>query len=122
MIEERDVMIRVRRVFRRCLQSKGFRHAGKGAARLYTEEHLQWARVLDWAKSGICQPIDFAAPLICQPFYYRLPTHSAKPPSGVRPEAKAPPHAGLEGATRPLSPTCSYAFQLCFAFVWILVT
>jgi hypothetical protein len=48
--------------------SKGLRRGGKGSVRPYTEQHLQWARVLDWARTGGCQPIDFAAPLTCQPF------------------------------------------------------
>lgn len=68
MIEEREVIIRVRRIHRRFLRSKGLRRGGKGSARLYTEQHLQWARVVDWAKTGSCQPIDFAASLTCQPF------------------------------------------------------
>jgi hypothetical protein len=50
------------------MRSTGLRRGGKGCARLYTEQHLQWARVLDWARTGTCQQIDFAAPLISQPF------------------------------------------------------
>jgi hypothetical protein len=68
MIEERQVMIRVRRIHRRFMRSKGLRRGGKGSVRLYTEQHVQWARVLDWARTGDCQPIDFAAPLKSQPF------------------------------------------------------
>jgi hypothetical protein len=68
MIEDRQVMIRVRRIHRRFMRSKGMRRGGKGSVRLYTEQHLQWARVLDWAETGECQPIDFSAPLESQPF------------------------------------------------------
>jgi len=31
-------------------------------------KHPQWSRVIDWAETGRCQPIDFAAPLTGQPF------------------------------------------------------
>jgi hypothetical protein len=41
---------------------------GGGALTLYTAAHLQWARVIDWAETGRCQPVDFAAPLTRQPF------------------------------------------------------
>jgi hypothetical protein len=58
----------VRRIHPRFMRSKGLRRGGKGSVRLYTEQHLQSARVLDWARTGDCQPIDFAAPLACQPF------------------------------------------------------
>ena len=29
---------------------------------------LQWARVIDWAKTDSCQAHDFSASLTCQPF------------------------------------------------------
>ena len=67
-IEERHVMIRVHRIRRRFMRSKGLRCGGKGSALLYTEQPLQWARVVDWARTGTCQPLDFSAPLTCQPF------------------------------------------------------
>jgi len=60
--------IRIRRIHRRFMRSKGLRRGEKGSVRLYTEQHIQWARVLDWARTGDCQPIDFAAPPIRQPF------------------------------------------------------
>ena len=68
IIEERQVLIRVHRIRRRFMRSKGLRRGGKASVRLYTEQHLQWARVLDWARTGTCQPLDFSAPLTCQPF------------------------------------------------------
>jgi hypothetical protein len=64
MVEDRRVMILVRPTLRRFLRSKGLRRGAKTSVRLYTEEHLQWARVVDLAKTGDCQPIDFAAPPI----------------------------------------------------------
>jgi hypothetical protein len=45
-------MIRFRRIVRRFLRAKGLTRRGRGAVRLFTEQHFQWARVLDWA-SGI---------------------------------------------------------------------
>jgi hypothetical protein len=68
VIEDRRTIILVRRTLRRFLRSKGLRRGAKTSVRLYTEEHLQSARMIDLAKTGSCQPIDFAAPLICQPF------------------------------------------------------
>jgi hypothetical protein len=68
VIEDRRAMILVRRTRRRFLRSEGLRRGAKSSVRLYTEEHPQWARVIDWAKMGTCQPIDFAAPLVSQPF------------------------------------------------------
>jgi hypothetical protein len=40
----------------------------KSSMRLYAEQHLQLARLMDWAETGNCQPIDFSAPMTCQPF------------------------------------------------------
>jgi len=51
-VEPSPVMIRFRRTVRRFLRAKGLTRRGRGAVRLFTEQHLQWARVLDWA-SGI---------------------------------------------------------------------
>jgi len=68
MTENRQVMIRVRRIVRRFMHSKGLRRGRKGSVRLYTEQYLQRGRVLDWARTGDCQPIDFAALLASQPF------------------------------------------------------
>lgn len=51
-VEPLPVMIRFRRIVRRFLRAKGFTRRGRGAVRLFTEQHFQWARVLDWA-SGI---------------------------------------------------------------------
>ncbi len=45
-------MIRYRRIVRRFLRDKGLTRWGRCAVRLFTEQHFQWARVLDWA-SGI---------------------------------------------------------------------
>ena len=45
-------MIRFRRIVRRFLRAKGLTRRGRGAVRLFTEQHFQWARVLEWA-SGI---------------------------------------------------------------------
>ena len=64
MVEDRRVMILVRWTLRRFLRSKGLRKDAKTSVRLYTEEHLQWARVIDLAKTGSCQLIDFAVPPI----------------------------------------------------------
>ena len=51
-VEPSPVMIRFRRIVRRFLRAKGLTRRGRGAVRLFTEQHLQWVRVLDWA-SGI---------------------------------------------------------------------
>ena len=64
----REAFVRVRRTARRWFASKGMIRRGGGALTLYTGAHLQWARVIDWAETGRCQPIDFAAPLTGQPF------------------------------------------------------
>ncbi len=49
IVEPKRTMIQVRRVLRRYLRSKGLRRGGKCSMRLFTEEHLQWVRVIDWA-------------------------------------------------------------------------
>jgi hypothetical protein len=51
---------RFRRIVRKRLRSKGVRWTGRNV-QLYTQAHLQWARVVDWAESGSCQPIDWIA-------------------------------------------------------------
>ena len=64
----REAFAKVRRTARRWFASKGMIRRGGGALTLYTAAHLQWARVIDWAETGRCQSIDFAAPLTRQPF------------------------------------------------------
>ena len=64
----REAFAKVRRTARRWFASKGMIRRGGGALTLYTAAHLQWARVIDWAETGRCQPVDFAGPLIRQPF------------------------------------------------------
>ena len=49
LIFPRAAMIKIRRVVRRYLHSKGFRRGAKSSVRLYTEAHAQWLRVMLWA-------------------------------------------------------------------------
>jgi len=55
----REAFVKVRRTMRRWFASKGMIRCGGGALTLYIGAHLQWARVIDWAETGSCQPIDF---------------------------------------------------------------
>src|SRR5258708_30300731 len=48
-VEPSPVMIRFRRIVRRFLRTKGLTRRGRGAVRLFTEQHWQWARVLNFA-------------------------------------------------------------------------
>jgi hypothetical protein len=59
---------RFRRLVRRYFASKGKVWKSRNGVTLYTQGHLQWARAVDWAETGRCQPLDFAVPLTCQPF------------------------------------------------------
>ena len=59
---------RFRRLVRRYMASKGKVWRSRNGVNLFTQEHLQWARAMDWAETGDCQPIDFGVPLTLQPF------------------------------------------------------
>jgi hypothetical protein len=59
---------RFRRTVRRYMASKGKVWRSRNGVNLFTQEHLQWARAMDWAETGSCQPIDFSVPLTGQPF------------------------------------------------------
>jgi hypothetical protein len=59
----KEALHRFRRVVRRYFASKGRRWKAKNGITLYTQEHLQWARAMDWAEAGNCQPVDFSVPL-----------------------------------------------------------
>ena len=59
---------RLRRLVRRNFASKGKIWKSRNGVTLYTQAHLQWARALDWAETGDCQPIDFSVPILDQPF------------------------------------------------------
>jgi hypothetical protein len=59
---------RFRRLVRRFFASKGKVWRSRNGVNLFTQEHLQWARALDWAATGSCQPMDFRVPLAAQPF------------------------------------------------------
>lgn len=62
IMAKKNSMIRVRRIVRRYLRSKGMRRGAKSSVRLYTEEHLQWVRVVDWANGLPIPPLqDFLA-------------------------------------------------------------
>ena len=57
-VEPSTVMARFRRIVRRFLHAKGLTRRGRGAVRLFTEQHLQWARVLDWAWGNPLAPLE----------------------------------------------------------------
>lgn len=59
---------RFRRLVRRYMGSKGKVWRSRNGVNLFTHEHLQWARAVDWAETGSCQPIDFSVPLTRQPY------------------------------------------------------
>ncbi len=59
---------RFRRLLRRYFASKGKRWNSQNGITFFTQEHLQWARAMDRAEAGDCQPIDFGVPLTLQPF------------------------------------------------------
>jgi hypothetical protein len=49
------------------MRSKGCVAAERARCASTRNSISKWARVIDWAETGSCQPINFAAPLICQP-------------------------------------------------------
>jgi len=56
-LEKKDTIHRFRRCVRRYLRWKGIRRRGCGSMRLFTEEHLQWSRALDWARGVPVVPL-----------------------------------------------------------------
>ena len=64
----KQALHRFRRLLRRYFASKGKRWNSKNGITFFTQEHLPWARAMDWAEAGDCQPIDFTVALTCQPF------------------------------------------------------
>ena len=56
-VEPAAVMVRFRRIVRRYLQAKGMKRRSRGAVRLFTEQHFQWSRVLDWASGNPLPPL-----------------------------------------------------------------
>jgi hypothetical protein len=57
--EKKETIVRFRRIVRRFMRSKGFQRRGTGSMRLFTEQHLQWARALDWAEGRPIVSLDF---------------------------------------------------------------
>jgi hypothetical protein len=64
----KQALHRFRRLLRRYFASKGQRWKSKYGITFFTQEHLQWARAMDWAESDSCQSVDFGVSLFAQSF------------------------------------------------------
>lgn len=90
-VEPTEGMARFRRIVRRYLQAKGIKRRGRGAVRLFTEQHLQWARVLDWASGNPLPPLEEAlAATAAKRSAEHVPPNKQRFEEGAQPSSRMP--------------------------------